>query len=323
MGSFSCTLAGYWGSWMRHWIFCATVHKKFGINDPMVVLRQRFADQFWGLGQKTPNRQALKAGDKVVFYLGNPHKAFAASATLASDSFELSQAQQDELSHGLTFYRTRYGVRLEQTAFWEELCHVEDVVPAMSLIENKENWGIYLMGGVRYLPEQDFRVITGRVSNLGVAVSGSPISTKSGSISQSQFALEMHLEEFIDKNWSHIDFGRKLRKYADDEENGRQFPADEWSIDFLCVDETSENLVVVELKKGQSSDATVGQVLRYISWVEENIAEKGQKVEGIIIAKEVDEALRYAVKNLPHINVLTYRVDFTLEKPALIESTIM
>lgn len=45
--------------------------------------------------------------------------------------------------------------------------------------------------------------------------------------------------------------------------------------------------MVVELKKGKSSDATVGQILRYINWIEEHLAEKDQVVEGIIIAKEL------------------------------------
>ena len=39
-----------------------------------------------------------------------------------------------------------------------------------------------------------------------------------------------------------------------------------------CVDEDKKCLVVVELKKGRTSDATVGQVLRYISWVRESLS---------------------------------------------------
>ncbi len=38
----------------------------------------------------------------------------------------------------------------------------------------------------------------------------------------------------------------------------------------------------------------------------------GQKVRGINIAREVDDALRYAVKGLPSVIVLTYQVDFKL-----------
>lgn len=299
---------------MYCWIFCATAHKEIGIPDPETIVRQRFADQFWGLGEKTSNRRALKAGDRVVFYLGNPHKAFGASAVLASDSFAPSPVEQEELSHSLEFYRAPYGVRLKETSIWEHRCRVDDVLGSLTFIENRANWGVYFQGGVRYLPESDFEVITQRVFTVAAGVSDTRVPAAPSVLSQSEFALETHLEEFIDKNWHHIDFGRKLKRYTSEDENGRQFPAGQWSIDFLCTDDMSGDLVVVELKKGQTSDATVGQILRYIAWVEENIADQDQRVEGIIVARDIDEALRYAVKNQPHIHVLTYRVDFTLQK---------
>jgi hypothetical protein len=142
---------------------------------------------------------------------------------------------------------------------------VEDVVSVLSFIDNKENWGVYLQGGVRYLPERDFEAITERV--LPITSSSSSAVGDKFVVSPTEFALETHLEEFIDKNWSHIDFGRSLQRYVTDEENGRQFPAGQWSIDFLCKDTATGNLVVIELKKGQTSDATVGQILRYMAWV--------------------------------------------------------
>jgi RecB family endonuclease NucS len=103
-----------------------------------------------------------------------------------------------------------------------------------------------------------------------------------------------------------------LVKYEADDQNGRQFPAGPWSIDFLCVDKANNDFVVIELKRGRSSDSTVGQVLRYMGWVQENLAKAGQRVHGIIIAQDVDDALRYAVKGLMNVSVLTYKVDFKL-----------
>ena len=70
---------------------------------------------------------------------------------------------------------------------------------------------------------------------------------------------------------------------------------------------------MIELKRGQTSDATVGQVLRYINWVRENVATSGQNVRGIIVASEVDEALRYAARDLPNVSVKTYSVTFALD----------
>jgi hypothetical protein len=60
--------------------------------------------------------------------------------------------------------------------------------------------------------------------------------------------------------------------------------------------------VVIELKRGQTSDATVGQVLRYINWVKANLAAEKQDVRGIIVASDVDEALKYAARGLPHVD---------------------
>ena len=65
--------------------------------------------------------------------------------------------------------------------------------------------------------------------------------------------------------------------------------------DLICVNEEGE-LVVIELKRGMTSDETIGQVLRYVGWVQENIAEEGTKVHGWIIAGDYDEHLRLAAK---------------------------
>jgi len=101
-------------------------------------------------------------------------------------------------------------------------------------------------------------------------------------------------------------------RYQTGEQDGRQFPAGPWSIDFLCTEKETGDFVVLELKRGKTGDLTVGQILRYIGWVRENLAREGQKVKGIIVAKDVDEGLRYAVHELNKVSSLTYKVDFAL-----------
>ncbi len=63
--------------------------------------------------------------------------------------------------------------------------------------------------------------------------------------------------------------------------------------DLICKNEVGD-LVVIELKRGKTSDETIGQVLRYVQWVRENIAESGQGVQGWIVAGDYDEHLRLA-----------------------------
>ena len=294
---------------MNYWLFVVTSQRSDGrLFEADEILRQRLNDRFWGLGEKTPNRRLLKQGDQVVFYMGRPHTAFAATAILASDSFALTDQQKQELSHGKAMYETDYGVRLDNVMLWDRPKIVKDLAPSLAFIENTLNWGAYFQGGVRQLAENDFRTIVEEFRTPVMEITKPHDSI----ISESQFALESHLEEFIERNWKHINFGADLELYQLDEQNGRQFPAGSWSIDFLCIDRANGDFVVVELKRGRSSDSTVGQILRYIGWVDENLAKPGQRIRGIIIAQEVDQALRYAVKGLPHIAVLTYKIDFQL-----------
>lgn len=295
---------------MNHWIFTVTSHKSDGRTfSPEEILKQRVEDQFWGLGENTPNRKRLEEGDQVVFYVGNPVKRFAASVRLASSAFKLSPQEQDKIAHSTEFYRAPYGVRLQQVSVWDKTRAVEDLLGSLSFIENKEFWGTYFQGGVRQINESDFRtILQGEPTITQTKIPAADIE------SESEFALETHLEEFLDQNWQNIDFGAKLEKYTAEEQSGRQFPAGPWSIDFLCIDKGTGDFVVVELKRGRTSDSAVGQVLRYMTYVKKNLAKPGQSVRGIIIAKEVDEALRYAIESAPNVSVLTYRVDFRLSR---------
>jgi RecB family endonuclease NucS len=63
--------------------------------------------------------------------------------------------------------------------------------------------------------------------------------------------------------------------------------------DLICTDKDGD-LIVLELKRGMASDQAIGQVLTYIGWMKENIAEPGQEVKGCILAGDYDERLRLA-----------------------------
>jgi len=73
---------------------------------------------------------------------------------------------------------------------------------------------------------------------------------------------------------------------------------------------------VIELKRNQTSDDTVGQVLRYMGWVQHKLASPGERVEGLIIARSPDLKLHYALSQVADVRVRTYRVEFSLHEPA-------
>ncbi len=71
---------------------------------------------------------------------------------------------------------------------------------------------------------------------------------------------------------------------------------------------------MVELKKGRASDSVVGQTLRYMSFVQDELAEEGQTVLGMIIAHENDPRIRRALAMTPNIAFYRYQVSFKLVK---------
>ncbi len=136
----------------------------------------------------------------------------------------------------------------------------------------------------------------------------------------SEFVLEAHLEEFLVGNWKSIDWGRPLEIWkSQDGESGHQLATSVGRLDFLCSDHLANSLIVVELKRGRPSDKVVGQVARYIGYVRTHLAKPGQSVEGLIIAHEADDPLRYAVAAFPGLQLMTYGITFqlnTVEEPA-------
>lgn len=101
----------------------------------------------------------------------------------------------------------------------------------------------------------------------------------------SAFAMEKHLEDFLVQNWAQTELGKEYDVYEEDGERvGQQYATDTGTLDILAVSKDKKRLLVVELKKGCASDTVVGQVLRYMGYVKEELAEDGQEVRGAIIA---------------------------------------
>jgi restriction system protein len=127
------------------------------------------------------------------------------------------------------------------------------------------------------------------------------------------FVLERHLEDFLFENWALTELGRTHDIYeVNGEPVGRQLQTDTGPLDILAISKDRSELLVVELKKGRASDNVVGQVLRYMGFVGEEIAEEGQSVRGVIIALEDDLRIRRALSVTPNIRFLRYEVRFRL-----------
>jgi len=129
------------------------------------------------------------------------------------------------------------------------------------------------------------------------------------------FMMEEQLEDFLIKNWEKADFSKNLELINDNDGNlvSQQFKTGIGEIDILVRDKNSKQYVIIELKRNQTSDDTIGQIARYMGWVEEHLS-KGQSAKGIIIASKYDDKLRYALKKINDVTVYQYEVDFKLKE---------
>jgi RecB family endonuclease NucS len=108
----------------------------------------------------------------------------------------------------------------------------------------------------------------------------------------------------------HINFGSGSLTVV-----GKQYQTDTGPMDILCISKDGKTLLVVELKKGRASDMVVGQTLRYMGYVSDELAEPNQQVKGLIIALSDDKRLRRALGPLNgSIKFYRYEIDFKLKQ---------
>jgi len=130
-----------------------------------------------------------------------------------------------------------------------------------------------------------------------------------------EFGLESHLEDFLIENWDKLDISKQYQILEKDGDIvGQQYVTPIGRIDILAKSKDDKEWLVIELKKGMTSDRVVGQTLRYIGWIKEHLAESGDKVTGLVIVGEQDEKLTYSLKAVDNIKLRTYSVSFKLSE---------
>lgn len=102
---------------------------------------------------------------------------------------------------------------------------------------------------------------------------------------------EKILEDFLERHIKELEKGLKLIR--------RQYPTISGPIDLLAIDNKGR-MVVIELKKNRVSDKVIGQVARYVSFLER---EQNKEVRAIIIGKKIDDNIKLSV------NVLKFQTD--------------
>lgn len=133
-------------------------------------------------------------------------------------------------------------------------------------------------------------------------------SEDEGPVTADGFAFERDLQNYLVKNIGRIEPG--LRLYEEEGITGVEFPVGGRRIDILGID-AQGSYVVLELKVSRGFDRVVGQLLRYMAWVEQNM-DNSKPVRGIIVAKEITNDLKLAASRIPNVRLIEYELDFRL-----------
>ena len=126
-----------------------------------------------------------------------------------------------------------------------------------------------------------------------------------------KFAFERDLQNYLVQNLGLLEPGLKLYEDEDGAFNGVEFPAGQRYIDILAVG-TDGAYVVIETKVSRAYDRVVGQVLRYMGWVKENLAGEAS-VRGVIVASEISKDLILATSSVGNIRLVEYEISFSLK----------
>lgn len=95
---------------------------------------------------------------------------------------------------------------------------------------------------------------------------------------------EMELHDFLLENFEKV--FDNLELYPNKKEAREFYLGEDYGhVDILAREKDTSNLAVIELKVGEVTDQVIGQVLKYMSGVEEQIADGGN-VNCIVIGKE-------------------------------------
>ena len=117
------------------------------------------------------------------------------------------------------------------------------------------------------------------------------------------YDVEDDLQEYLKTNWETTAFGEEWEIIESPANVG-----DAGEIDLLAHHRKEDCWLVVELKRDKISDKTVGQILRYMGWIKENLA-NNKVVRGIVIVHEIDKKLNYSASVLRNVEVRYYKIN--------------
>ena len=128
------------------------------------IFEERISKNRWAIYTHTRNKKRLRKNDNVIFYVSNRKTGGEVVARakifelIRPKRYERFEVEKDTVEFFLSF---------DSLDFFETPVLFKDVLPKMSFCpSNITKWGVVLIGGVRYLSDRDFKILTNQTLKI-------------------------------------------------------------------------------------------------------------------------------------------------------------
>jgi predicted RNA-binding protein len=133
---------------VNYWIFVISASSRYDSDSKETVLTRMQIEKKWKVGHRTPSKNRVKKGDKMLLYKsGNENMVFIGSATLGSEFY-----YSEDPSYGY--------VDMHDIDVFKESIPIKPLIDSLSFIKLKKKWGLYLSGGINPINKIDYSLIT-------------------------------------------------------------------------------------------------------------------------------------------------------------------
>jgi Endonuclease NucS C-terminal domain len=126
-----------------------------------------------------------------------------------------------------------------------------------------------------------------------------------GKALEGSLSIQKDLRKYLKRDIAQLEPGLELFT-----EEGLDVSVEAAKIDILATD-SEGNLVVVKLKGGSSHLSTLGQILKSMASIKNELGEKS--VRGKIVAEDFDNEIIGAVRKAPNVSLVKYKVKYDFE----------
>ena len=137
---------------VNYWIFVSVPFSDFNVSTIIEMFNNKEKVFKWRIGKKTPHREKLSEGDKIIFYQGGENGGnIVASAVLISN---LQNGDFDDF------------VNMNNLEIWSKSVDIRTLIDKLSFIKNKKYWGLHFQGGIIKIPDVDYNKIIKKSKKL-------------------------------------------------------------------------------------------------------------------------------------------------------------